>query len=70
MECEAGSVRFPQPLAPCGTGMSAVSRVFSGREFRNCRREERAHLPPLGYSRGRGVAAFSFTRSSWLERFC
>lgn len=24
-EREAGSVSFPQPLAPCGTGMSAVS---------------------------------------------
>lgn len=32
MECEAGSVSFPQPLAPCGTGMLAVSWTFSERK--------------------------------------
>lgn len=36
-ECKAGSVSFPQPLVPCGTGMSAVSWAFSGRkDLRNC----------------------------------
>lgn len=32
VEREVGSVSFPQPLAPCGTGMSAVSWASSGRK--------------------------------------
>lgn len=32
MKYKAGNVSFPQPLAPCGTGMLALSLTVSGRK--------------------------------------
>lgn len=32
MKCKAGNVSLPQLLAPCGTGMLAVSLTVSGRK--------------------------------------
>lgn len=55
MECEAGNVSFPQPLAPCGTGLWLFLGPFlEGVKERT--RKGRTGTPPSssGLLRGRG----------------
>lgn len=45
MKYKAGNVSFPQPLAPCGTGMLALSLTVSGRkELRHQQEREGSNL--------------------------
>lgn len=70
MECEAGSVSFPQSLAPCGTGLPAVPWAFAGRkELRNGRREEQAHLVLWVLRAEARPASHSLTCFPWQEWF-
>ena len=57
MECEAGSVSFPQPLAPCGMGLSAVSWAFSGgRGYRTDKGGKNRHTSSLYWTTQRAEA--------------
>lgn len=69
MECEAGNVSFPQPLAPCGTGPGLfLGPCLEG--VKELTRKGRAGTPPSSSGLlGAEMGAFSLTRSSWQEWF-
>lgn len=69
MECEAGNVSFPQPLAPCGTGLGLfLGPCLEGVKELTRKGRTGTLRPPLGYS-GAEMGAFSLTHSSWQEWF-